>query len=319
MAPTIQLKVIRVSQLTSDVTSYRLEHPSGEPLPSFAAGAHIDVHLPDGMVRQYSLCNRPIDTQHYLIAVKREPSSRGGSQAMHGMVVEGSLLTVGMPRNRFPISKEADFHLLLAGGIGITPLLAMARHLHHDRKPYRLEYFCRAADSTPFYELIAKELGSNANFNIGLEPDNVRKRLADILQERPDAAHAYVCGPSAFIDMATEVASRNWPAKCVHLEHFSPVVNLTTGENHAFRLKLAQSNHQFDVPADKSILDVLRDNNIPCDSSCGEGTCGSCMVAVLEGEVEHRDSFLSADEKKQGEVMMICVSRAKNEELTIDL
>jgi len=317
-APTFQLKVFGVAQLTPDVTSFRLQHPDGQTLPAFAAGAHIDVHLPGDLIRQYSLCNHPDQSDHYLIAVKREPNSRGGSKAMHD-VSAGSLLVVGSPRNNFPIAEEATFHLLLAGGIGITPLLSMARQLKSSNKPFRLEFFSRSVELTPFYDLIADELGSRAEFNVGLEPDRVRERLGTILEDRAAGAHVYICGPSGFTGMANEIALRSWPEECVHLEHFSPQPVSGQTENRPFRVTLAQSNQQFDVPADKSILDVVRENRIPCDSSCREGTCGSCMVAVLDGEVEHRDSYLSASEKKQGDVMMICVSRAKIGDLTIDL
>jgi vanillate monooxygenase ferredoxin subunit len=316
--PTLLLKVVRVSQLTPDVASFRLEHPEGQPLPAFAAGAHIDVHLPDGMIRQYSLCNHTSDSDHYLIAVKWEPSSRGGSKAMHELRA-GSLLSIGSPRNSFPISEEAHFHLLLAGGIGITPLLSMARHLQRDRKPFRIEYFSRSVDGTPFYDVISQEMGARAGFNIGLEPDGVRKKLFGVLGDRAAGAHVYICGPVAFMDMASEIASQSWPAECVHLEHFSPQPNIGQSESQPFKVTLAQSNRQFEIPADKSILDVLRENRIPCDCSCREGICGSCMVAVLEGEVDHRDSYLSAEEKERGDVMMICVSRAKNGDLMIDM
>ena len=314
----LELKVVRVSYLTPDVASFRLEHPEGLPLPAFAAGAHIDTHLPKDLIRQYSLCNDPADADHYLIAVKRELNSRGGSKAMHE-ISEGALLTIGPPRNSFPISERANSHLLLAGGIGITPLLSMARHLLRDGKSFQLEYFSRSVEYTPFYDEILDKLGVRTRFNIGLELDDIQKQLDGILCNRPMDAHLYICGPSAFIRMATEIASQNWPSKSIHLEHFSPQPIVGQTENRPFGITLAQSSQQFEIPADKSILDVLRENRIPCDSSCREGTCGSCMVAVLEGEVEHRDSYLSASEKEQGDVMMICVSRAKKGDLTIDL
>lgn len=316
--PALQLKVVRVSQLTPEISSFHLEHPLGQSLPTFTPGAHIDVHLPNDVTRQYSICSHPADSSHYLIAVKHEPNSRGGSKAMHEISV-GSLLTIGSPRNNFPICNEAQFHLLLAGGIGITPLLSMARHLQLTHKPFRLEYFSRSVENTAFYNEILGEMGTQVGFNIGLRPDDVRERLADILHHQPEGAHAYICGPAVFISMATEIASQNWATETVHLEHFSaqPIVGQT--ENRPFRVTLAQSNQQFDIPADKSILDVLRENRVPCDSSCREGTCGSCMVAVLHGDVEHRDTYLSAKEKEQGDVMMICVSRAKTGDLTIDL
>lgn len=318
MAPKLQLKVVRVTRLTSDVSSYRLEHPEGAPLPVFAAGAHVDVHLRDDLIRQYSLCNHAGDNDHYLIAVKREANSRGGSSAMHGFG-EGSLLSIGEPRNNFPISDSAGFHLLVAGGIGVTPLLSMARHLERDGKPFRLEYFGRSADSTPFHDEVTGEFGANAVLNIGMAPNEVREHLMQILSDRPERAHVYICGPAAFMDMATGIASSNWPPEYVHQEHFSAVSQGDQAEKRPFRVTLAQSSQQFEVPADKSILDVIRENHIPCDSSCGEGVCGSCMVAVLDGKVDHRDSYLSASEKEQGEVMMICVSRAKDGDLVIDM
>ncbi|MFC3725731.1 PDR/VanB family oxidoreductase [Neoaquamicrobium sediminum] len=316
--PTLQLKVARVRQETPDVTSFFLVHPDGRPLPSFAPGAHIDAHLADDLVRQYSLCNHPAETDHFHIAVKLEQNSRGGSKAMHEITV-GSLLKIGTPRNNFPLSDEARSHVLLAGGIGITPLLSMARHLQRENESYRLEFFCRSIECTPFYEVISDELGAHAGFNIGLEPTAVRERLVSILRKRPQCAHLYICGPSAFITMATEIAKQNWPADCVHLEHFQPQHDLTQVNDRPFRVTLAQSNREFEIPSDKSILDILRQNHIPCDSSCREGVCGSCMVAVIEGEIDHRDSYLSDAEKEEGELMMICVSRAKGGHLIIDM
>src|SRR6185437_8069483 len=181
--PTLQLKVARVSQLTADITSFRLEPHQQGSIPAFSAGAHIDVHLPGGLIRQYSLCNCPNEPDHYLIAVKRELNSRGGSKAMHE-VTPGSTLMIGPPRNNFPIRDEADFHLLLAGGIGVTPLLSMARHLQHANKPFQLEHFGRSADSIPFSELMKNELGARVSFNIGLEPHDVSNRMASILCNR---------------------------------------------------------------------------------------------------------------------------------------
>lgn len=319
MAQTTQvLKVVEVFKLTPEVACLRLEDPERKSLPAFSAGSHIDVHLQDGIVRQYSLCGHTTNSDHYLIAVKLEPNSRGGSKAMHDFK-QGSLLTIGAPRNNFPISDKAGFHLLLAGGIGITPLLSMARELKRQSKSFQLEYFTRSTENTPFRDDIKNELGANAHFNVALEPNQVREHLAQILAKRTADAHLYVCGPSLFISMVTEIAAQQWPADTVHLEHFTPQKIEGQTENKPFKVTLSQSNRQFDVPADKSILDVLRENNVPCDSSCREGTCGSCMVAIVEGEVEHRDSYLSTAEKEQGEVMMICVSRPKKGDLIIDL
>ena len=317
-AGMLQVRVVAVRQLAPDVKSLRLEHPEQLPLPAFTAGAHIDVHLPNDLIRHYSLCNDPADRDHYAIAVKREPSSRGGSAAMHDLAT-GASLSIGSPRNTFALASDAGFHLLLAGGIGITPLLSMARHLKRNAKPFRLEYFTRSLEHAPFRDSITEEIGTHAGFNAGLEPFEVEARLRDLLGGRPADAHAYVCGPSAFMSLAWATAARDWPAECVHLEHFSARPDVRQDANRPFRVTLAQANRQFDIPSGRSILDVLLDNGVPCYFSCKEGVCGSCMVAVLDGDIDHRDSYLSASERQRGEVMMICVSRARRGDLTIDL
>jgi len=314
----LQLIVAEVSRLTPDVASFRLEHAAGLPLPAFTAGSHIDIHLPNDLIRQYSLCNHPGELDYYLIAVKREPQSRGGSEAMHN-IAPGAALSVSTPRNNFPIAEEAQSHLLLAGGIGITPLLSIARNLLLRDKTFQLEYFTRSLEGTPFYEAIKRELGNRARFNIGFEPPEVKERLCRVLAARQAGMHLYVCGPSQFIDLAAEIASPTWPTETIHVERFSGQPLGPSEENRAFRVILAQSNRVYEVQADKSILDILVENRIPCDFSCREGICGSCMVAVLKGEVEHRDSYLSSAEKFGGKVMMICVSRAKRESLVIDI
>ena len=315
----IDMRVAEITKLTPEVSSYRLVRIDGSAVPAFAAGAHIDVVLADGLQRQYSLCNGPDDKNHYSIAVKREADSRGGSRAIHETFRIGSAVSVGLPRNNFPIEAGASEHLLIAAGIGVTPLLSMARHLKAASRPFKLEYFTRSAELTAFADEIRSEFGDAATVHAGTSLAELPSRLADILVRRASDQHAYICGPAPFMKLASNIAGASWPASAVHMEHFAPDSEKSFGETRPFKVQISGKSKTFDVPADKSILDVLLENGIACDFSCKEGTCGSCLVGVSSGEIDHRDSFLSDAEKADGETMVICVSRAKGDLIVIDL
>lgn len=289
-------------------------------MPRFKAGAHIDVRLSSDLVRQYSLCSHPDSADLYEIAVKREPESRGGSAMMHEQINVGDVLEVSRPRNNFSLNEKVDHHVLLAGGIGITPLLSMARQLGSAGKSFQLEYFARSTDHAAFYEDLGQQSDWDVRFHIGLEADATSERLRELVANRPSNAHAYVCGPRPFIDKAIDTAlAASWPEDAMHFEHFSGEDQLSSGVGKPFKVTIASTGQTFDIPADRSILQVLKENGVPCDSSCAEGVCGSCMAAVLEGEIDHRDSYLTPAEKKSGEVMMICVSRSVEGDLVIDI
>lgn len=317
-AGQLTVRVTRIRRTALDVTSFELAPANGSRTPAFTPGAHIDVHIA-GFRRQYSLCNGPEDTSAFLIAVKKEAASRGGSRAMHECVKEGDLLRVSEPRNTFPLNPAAPRHVLLAGGIGITPLLSMARHLAKMRAVFRLHYFARSAQHAAFHEMLAERLSAQAvSFHFGLDAHEVRARLRSLVGRRPEGADLYICGPAPFMDQA-QGAAQEWPAEAIHLEHFSaagPTPQAAAEE--AFEVALARRGGTYVIPPGKTIVEALAEHGIDIDVSCQQGVCGTCLTGVLEGTPDHRDLFLTEDEKRAGDKMALCVSRARSKLLVLD-
>jgi len=319
---TQPLRSVRVSgivQLAPDIRMLTLVPPEGEALPGYAAGAHIDVQTPSGLLRQYSLCTAHHDGSSYRIAVKLVENSRGGSRAMHQLSV-GDALMIGEPRNHFPLH-EARHHVLIAGGIGITPVFAMMQHLQAHGESYELHYFARGEAFVCFRnEMRQPELASNVHWHLGLDPQAVSAALDEILALRPTGHHVYFCGPGALMECIEACAlARGWAQDTLHKEYFSPAEQGDSPPAAEFTVKLNSSRQTFNVPADKSILQVLRENGLSPLSSCEQGTCGTCICKVLEGTPDHRDHFLSDFHKKSGKKIAICVSRSSSESLTLDL
>ena len=316
---TLTVRIKHIEQQALDVKSFLLVSTDDQPLPAFSAGSHIDVHIGNGITRQYSLCNGPDERDAYLIAVKREPASRGGSARMHEMQ-EGDVLTIGAPRNNFALDASASHHVLLAGGIGITPLLSMARQLQADHASFELHYFARSEQHAAFRNLLsAAELSSHVRFHHGLQPDAMQRHLQDFLASRPGGAHLYLCGPRPFMDMVTTCAAAAWPAGTVHLEYFAAAPEDSAGPQDAFRIHLARSGESYEVPQGKSIISILAAHGHALETSCEQGVCGTCLTTVLEGVPDHRDVFLSDAEKAACNKILPCVSRAKSPLLVLDL
>lgn len=320
VAPSFEVRVAQIRNETSDVKSLTLVPVGGARLPGFTAGSHINVRCEQGVVRQYSLCSDPADKDSYLIAVKRIPDSRGGSEAIHERVDEGDLLNISGPRNHFPIDSSAQQHLLLAGGIGITPLLCMAYDLRGRGAPFKLHYFTRSIEQTAFHGVLSQaQFADIVSFHYAIEPARVREYLHKLLWQRPEGAHLYVCGPRAFMDLVEEIAGATWPPEAIHVEYFAADPMASAGPCEAFDITLARSGGTINVPADKSIAQVLAAHGIANLTSCEQGVCGTCLVGVLEGEPDHRDAFLSDAERKANHKMLVCVSRAKGKSLKLDL
>jgi vanillate O-demethylase ferredoxin subunit len=321
VAPTFNVRVEKIRNEAADVKSFRLL-PVGRPsLPRFAPGAHINVKCEEGVVRQYSLCNDPVGgDSHYVIAVKRIPDSRGGSEAMHDRVDEGDVLSISGPRNHFPIDASAKHHLLLAGGIGITPLLCMAHYLQRTGTSFALQYFTRSIEQTAFHDVLSQtEFRGKVTFHYAVEPDRLREYLRRLLRNRPDGAHLYICGPRPFMELVGEIAGPTWPPETVHIEYFTADPMSSAGPREAFDITLARSGGTFTIPREKSIAEVLAAQGLDNLTSCGQGVCGTCLTGVLEGIPDHRDAFLSEAERKRGDKMLVCVSRAKSKSLVLDL
>jgi len=286
-------------------------------LPSARPGAHIDLHLPNARVRQYSLAGAPGQTDRYRIGVLRERASSGGSAWVHERLRVGDVLAASVPRNGFALRRDAGETLLVAGGIGVTALAAMAMTLQRGGHPWRLCYFARSERHFALLDRL-RPLGTDVEYLAGLDPAATRAALASRLGRHEDARHVYLCGPAALIEAGRELAAQlGWPDEAVHFEHFGNPAELDTAG--AFRVRLARSGLDLDVPDGRTLLQVLREHGVPMPSSCEQGACGTCRVAVLDGEPEHRDVYLNAAERKRGDCLMSCVSRARSASLVLDL
>lgn len=316
----LTVTVARVRDEAVDVRSFELRASDGAALPPYAPGSHVDVHVAPGIVRQYSLCGDPREPDRYLIAVKREAASRGGSVAMHERVSEGASLVVGTPRNNFALVPGASHHLLIAGGIGITPILAMARHLLATGASFQLVYFSRSIAHTAFHALLSGPgFAGRVTFHYALEPEQVRTYLRKLLWLRPEGAHLYLCGPRSFMDLVETTAAPTWPPDAVHVEHFAADPTALAGPRGSFVVKLARHGGEFTIPEGRSIIEVLAENGVTVETSCEQGVCGTCVTGVLEGEPDHRDVFFTDAEKRANDRMTVCVSRAKSARLVLDL
>lgn len=305
------MQVTARKRLTPEVDEFTLSPATGTGLPGFTPGAHITVETPDGAMRRYSLVNDGTAPKEYVIAVKREANSRGGSASMHERAIEGTALTVEAPENEFELV-DADDYLLIAGGIGITPILAMARHLSRLEKPFEVIYCTRTAEDTAYLDEV-RAFGKVTIHHDRGDLDNLYD-FWDRL-EKPGNEHIYCCGPAGLMD-EIKALTGHWPDGRVHFEDFNPV-SVVHDDDVPFKVTLSRSNQTIEVPADRSILEALRDAGIHTVSSCESGTCGTCKCRLLSGEVEHRDHVLMDEEKS--DYIMICVSRAKNGDLTIEV
>ena len=320
MDQLLKVKVARKKQEALDICSFELVPADGGALPAFVAGSHIDVHTPGGPVRQYSLSTAPGDHSHYRIAVKKEPESRGGSKAMHETLNEGDLLSISVPRNNFALVPAAKHHLLIAGGIGITPLLGMARQLSRAGADFSLVYFSRSVAHTAFHDLLsAPEYRGRVTFHYALEPEHVRAYLRRMLWTRPPDGHLYLCGPRLFMDLVEATAAPTWAPDAVHLEYFSADPASLAGPKGSFVVKLARDGGEFEIAEGRTIIEVLAEHGVMVDTSCEQGVCGTCLTGVLEGLPDHRDVFLTDAEKCTNDRMTVCVSRALTPRLVLDL
>lgn len=314
----LTVRVARWRDETAGIRSFELEAPDRAALPAFEAGAHIDVHLDAGLVRQYSLCNPPSERHRYRIAVQREPASRGGSVAMHALVATGALLRIGRPRNHFALT-PGPAALLLAGGIGITPLLAMAHALHARGQAFALHYSGRAAGTMAFVpELCAAAFAPQVSVYRDDDPAG-RFDAARVLAGQGADTQLYVCGPRGFMDHVFAVAqAQGWAADRLHREYFAGPA-LALDAEAGFELRLARSGLRCSVPPHRTLVQVLAAHGVPVPTLCGSGVCGTCLTGVLDGIPDHRDSFLSAQERAANDRLTPCCSRALSPVLVLDL
>lgn len=315
----ITLQVAHKAQLATDITGFDLRAPDDAELPPFTPGAHVTLELPGGVRRNYSLCGDPADREVYELAVKREAAGRGGSIAVVDALAPGSLVSVSLPRNDFELRPGASEYLFIAGGIGITPILSMMRHLIGEgRTHFNLVYCTRDAPATAFLDELRGSAFAAVADRIRIHHDGGDPaRAFDFwpLLEKPGKAQVYCCGPAPLMDAVADM-SGHWPGGSVRFERFG-VDAASALENARFEVWLDRTCATVQVEVGQSILEALRAAGIPASSSCESGTCGTCRTTLISGEVDHRDSVLFDDERESQ--IMICVSRAKSGRLVLDL
>lgn len=320
---TSTLLSVRVERKTieaQDICTFDLVDAAGGALPPFSAGSHIDVHLPNGLVRQYSLCNDPAESRRYTVGVLKDPSSRGGSKAMHDMVQAGQMLRISPPKNHFPLAFGAKRSLLLAGGIGITPILCMAEQLSALGEDFDVHYCTRSRERTAFYDRIARSVFvSRVNFHFDDGEPEQKLNLDHLLSRVQDEVHLYVCGPAGFMDAVLNTArSSGWLASQLHYEFFG-AAPVGTQTDESFQVKLGSSGRLILVPSEKTVIEALAAAGVDLPTACEQGVCGTCLTRVLEGEPDHRDMYLTPEEQAANDKMLPCCSRSKSPVLVLDL
>ncbi len=314
-----QVRVKRISFEAENINSYELVALAGGDLVPFTAGCHIDLHLPDGMIRSYSLVNDQGERNRYVVAVNKDAGSRGGSSFIHETVRAGDLLTISHPKNNFALQENAVHSVLIAGGIGITPLLSMIRRLEALGRSWELFYAARTRSAAAFLDelnALRPNVPTNIHVNFDQEPSGRMLDLPAIAKGAPANAHLYCCGPVSMLE-AFEAATADRPGDHVHAEYFKAKEKPALAGG--FEVKLARSNRTITVLAGKSILDALLDAGIAVSYACTEGVCGTCETPVIEGMPDHRDLFLGKEEQAASKTMMICCSGSKSPTLVLDI
>ena len=321
MTPAMHLvRVAHIVDEATDIRTYELVAADGRVLPSFSAGSHIDVKVAGEMTRQYSLCNDPLESHRYLIGVLRDPAGRGGSLAMHDRVREGDLLEISAPKNHFSLVHDARRSLLLAGGIGVTPILCMAERLANVGADFEMHYCTRSRERTAFLgRIAAPPLASRVRLHLD---DGAAEQRLDVgaLLARPEAGvHLYVCGPHGFIAAALGTArASGWAEEQLHCEFFA-ATPADTRDDVEFQVRLASSGRLIGIPRDRTVVQALADADVHIPVSCEQGVCGTCLTRVIEGEPDHRDMVLTSDEHARNDLFLPCCSRSKSALLVLDL
>lgn len=317
---TLSVRVARKALEAADICTFELVAVNGGPLPAFSAGSHVDVQLPGGLTRQYSLCNDPQETHRYLIGVLRDPASRGGSQALHEQVSEGQVLQISAPKNHFGLAHDAKRSLLLAGGIGVTPILCMAERLANSGAAFEMHYCTRSAGRTAFCERIATSgFANKVQFHFDDGDAAQKLDLAALLAKPQSGVHLYVCGPKGFMDAVLNTArGQGWPESQLHYEFFGAEL-AKSGSDASFEIKLVSSGRIIRVPKDQTVTQALSAAGVEVQTACEQGVCGTCLTRVLEGVPDHKDMYLTPQEQAANDQFTPCCSRAKTTRLVLDL
>lgn len=325
---SLTLLVRQITYQAIGINSYELTHPDGEELPPFTPGSHIDVFIPGGFIRQYSLCNDPSERNRYVIAVLKDDVGRGGSKSLHENVKVQDTLTISYPRNNFFLSTEAKRHLLVAGGIGVTPLKSMAHYLDKLGEDFELHYCSKSINHAAFYDELKQFIDTDRafmHFDNGNPSDGLN--LSDFLSAHESGTHVYYCGPSGFMS-ACSAGSKHWPKGTVHLEHFkvpdkkdgniiNEALEGASNENEIREIKINSTGEVLDLPENKSIAQVLLDSGYFIETSCEAGLCATCKIKYISGGVDHQDFIL--DDEDRATYLTTCVSRPQSKLLVLDL
>ncbi|RQO68735.1 ferredoxin--NADP(+) reductase [Aquitalea sp. FJL05] len=316
--PNIAVRVVRIEQASPLIKRFTLQAQDGGQLPSFSGGSHIIVRMPtaSGLIHNaYSLLSSPFQLQQYQIAVRREEASRGGSAFMHEHVAVGDILQISPPNNLFPLHAISGRHILIAGGIGITPFMSQMEELQTSGAAFELHYAFRSREQAAFVDELAARYGAHCHFHDAARGEQCN--VASLLAQLAEQDHIYVCGPVSLIEAvkAAGAAQGIAPAR-LHWEQFAA----STQSGEAFTVVLARSGREIRVEAAQTILQAIeQDGSAAVDCLCREGVCGTCEVAIVQGEAEHRDQYLSEEEKAAQQSLLICVSRARGERIVLDL
>lgn len=320
MPELLNVRVKKIEFEARGIISIQLVGNGGEPLPRFSPGAHIDLHLSNGLIRQYSLCNDAENSEYYLIAVSNALNGRGGSAFIHESLKAGDDLKISKPKNNFSLKKEDRNLFFMAGGIGITPIISMIHHSITHGLDWRLLYSARSRQDAAFYDYLISN--HQTRERIDFHFDDERQRIFDVNDLEtmiPADAEIYCCGPAPMIEAVGKYAEARLK-KCMNFEFFSkPEDSYTQVPSHCFHVQLARSKKRIQVDEGRTILEALEEHGYDVAFSCREGMCRSCETTVIQGRPDHRDYVLSDEERKHGKTMMICVSRSLDESLILDL
>lgn len=319
-AATLQVRVAAKHSVATDIATFDLVDVEGRALPPFSAGSHIDVHVTDQLVRQYSLCNDSSENHRYLIGVLHDGKSRGGSAAMHERLKVGDVVRISEPKNHFPLANGAKRSVLMAGGIGITPILCMAERLAASDADFELHYCTRSRDRTAFRDRIASSsFATQVKFHFDDGEATQRLDLAATLASPQPGVHLYVCGPKGFMDAALAAArDAGWPSDRLHYEFFSAEV-APSASDESFEVKLASSGRVVLVAKDQTVIQALAAAGVDIPTSCEQGVCGTCLTRVIDGIPDHKDLFMAPEEQALNDQFTPCCSRSKTRQLVLDI